>query len=135
MAHADELCLAIEEIIQSGQRNFKSITGKIDLVSEENYGLVTPPNLRDCFGWLNGKAYHCRTQDGLSEEEVAKSYESYLRIFQNCLTDQWQRTEANFKRMNRKRVSTFTSDSSRIKINIGEGSKRNGWFVDFYFRH
>ncbi|MFQ5589495.1 MAG: hypothetical protein ACE5F7_11730, partial [Nitrospiria bacterium] len=58
-AGPDPFCLAIEEIIQSGQRKFKSITGKLDLVSEEYFGLVTPPELQDCFGWLNGKAYHC----------------------------------------------------------------------------
>lgn len=133
-AHADAFCLAIKEIIQSGQQKFKSVTGKIDLVSEENFGLVTPPELQDCFGWLNGKAYHCRTQDGLSEEEVALSYESYITAFQSCLTDQWQRKEANFDRVDKKRISTFTSDASPVKISIGERSKRHGWFVDFYFR-
>lgn len=127
-------CEQIHQILQSSKKKFKSIRGKLDLVSEEYFGALTPLDLKLCFGWLNGKAYHCDSHDGMSEDEVAIAYDDYIKLFEDCLTDTWQKKEVNIQRANGRRISTFTSDESRVEIKIGERHKRHGWFVDFYFR-
>lgn len=130
----DKSCEQIHEILQSSKKKFKSIRGKLDLVSEEYFGTLTPFDLKLCFGWLNGKAYHCDSHDGMSESEVAIAYDGYIKLFEDCLTNRWQKKEVNVQRTNGRRIATFTSAESRVEIKIGERHKRHGWFVDFYFR-
>ncbi len=130
----DTACRQIHTIIESGKKKFKSIRGKLDLVSEEYFGTLIPLDLKICFGWLNGKAYHCDSRDGMNEDEVGAAYDGYIKIFEDCLTDTWQKKEVNIQRVNGRRISTFTSSQSRVEIKIGERHKRHGWFVDFYFR-
>lgn len=137
-AHAtettDKTCQDIHKILHSSNKKFKSIRGKLDLVSEEYFGTFTPLDLKMCFGWLNGKAYHCDSQDGMSTDEVGAAYDGYIKLFENCLTNTWKKKEVNIQRMNGRRITTFTSSESRVEIKIGERHKRHGWFVDFYFR-
>ncbi len=130
----DPFCVSLEEIIQSGQHKFKSIRGKLDLVSEEYFGRVTPPELKDCFGWLDGKAYHCTSEAGMNDTEVALAYDRFNKMIQSCLSKEWQTTEVNMQRANAKRFMTYASPSNPVEIKIGERSKRHGWFVDFYFK-
>ncbi len=130
----DQNCQQIHEILQSSKKKFKSIRGKLDLVSEEYFGALIPLDLKTCFAWLNGKAYHCDSHDGMNDVEVATAYDAYITLFENCLTNTWQKKEVNIQRANGRRISTFTSSKSRVEIKIGERHKRQGWFVDFYFR-
>ncbi len=127
-------CQQIHEIIQSSKKKFKSLWGKLDLVSEEYFGTLTPLDLKHCFAWLNGKAYHCDSHDGMDESQVTVAYDDYITLFADCLTNTWQKKEVNIQRANGRRIATFTSDKSRLEIKIGERHKRHGWFVDFYFR-
>ncbi|VAX27278.1 hypothetical protein MNBD_NITROSPIRAE01-1924 [hydrothermal vent metagenome] len=130
----DKNCQQIHEIIQSSKKKFKSIRGKLDLVSEEYFGVLTPFDLKHCFAWLNGKAYHCDSHDGMDESQVTVAYDAYITLFEDCLTNIWKKKEVNIQRANGRRIASFTSDENRLEIKIGERHKRHGWFVDFYFR-
>ncbi|MFQ5589504.1 MAG: hypothetical protein ACE5F7_11775, partial [Nitrospiria bacterium] len=92
-----------------------------------------PPELQDCFGWLNGKAYHCTSKAGMSEAEVAQAYTAFNTRVQGCLPGEWRTKERDMQRANARRVITYTSAATPVKIRISERSKRHGWFVDFYF--
>ncbi len=131
---ADDFCNAIKEIIHNGRVDFKPIHGKLDLVSEEYFGKLTPPGLEECFGWLDGQAYHCRTPVGLDSEEASKVYETYNKTLRHCLPQRWETSERDAGRANARRIMTYASDSHFVKLSISERSKRKGWFVDFYFR-
>lgn len=127
-------CDAILTILESAQHKFKTIRGKLDLVSEEFFGKLVPPGLKECFGWLDGKVYHCRTTAGLSPEAVAEVYERYNRSLNECLPNHWQAKEKNVDRVNARRFMTYESASDPLTIRVGERNKRLGWYVDFYFK-
>jgi len=130
----NDFCDAIKEIIHAGRVDFKPIQGKLDLVSEEYFGKLMPPGLEECFGWLDGQAYHCRTPAGLDYEEVAKAYETYKKTLRQCLPERWETTESDAERANAGRITTYASEGHFVKLSISERSKREGWYVDFYFR-
>ncbi len=129
-----DFCKAIKEIIHNGRVDFKPIHGKLDLVSEEYFGTLTPPGLEECFAWLNGQAYHCRTPGGLNSEELAKTYETYNKTLRQCLPERWETSERNAGRANAGRFMTYRSDSNFVSLRIGERSQRQGWYLDFYFK-
>lgn len=131
---SDDFCTAIKQIIHNGRVDFKPIHGKLDLVSEEYFGKLTPPGLEACFGWLDGQAYHCRTPGGLDIEAVAALYDTYNKALRQCLPERWERSERDAGRANAGRIMTYRSDSHFVELRIGERSKRQGWYVDFYFR-
>ncbi|MFQ5597959.1 MAG: hypothetical protein ACE5GK_07900 [Nitrospiria bacterium] len=127
-------CDAVKEILESGKKRFKSIRGKLDLVSEEHFGKRVPQGFEICFGWRNGKAYHCRTSEGLSKEETADLYVHVNHSLQRCLQTEWQSKEKNVDRVNARRFMTYHSASHPITIRIGERNIRSGWIVDIYFK-
>ncbi len=129
-----DFCTAIKKIIHSGRVDFKPIHGKLDLVSEEYFGKLTPSGLENCFGWLDGQAYHCRTPAGLKAEQVEKVYERYNKTLRQCLPQRWERSERDAGRANVGRIMRYHSDSHFVSLQISERSKRQGWYVDFYFR-
>ncbi len=131
--NSNPFCQAIQSIMESGKTQFKSIRGQLDLVSEEYFGTLTPPDLQDCFGWLDGKAYHCKSKDGMNEMEVGEAYDTFKTKIRNCLSGDWTEKERDMKRANARRLITYTSSEHPVRIKVAERSKRRGWFVDFYF--
>lgn len=131
---SSDFCGVIKKIIASGRKKFKSIHGKLDLVSEEYFGKVIPPGMAECFGWLDGKAYHCSSEAGLSPDEVGKRYDRFNRSIQQCLSDQWVAKEVRVNRVSARRFITYTSASEPVNLRMSERNKRLGWYVDFYFR-
>ncbi len=132
---SDPFCQAVQEILQSGKNRFKSIQGKLDLVSEEYFGRLTPPGFKECFAWLDGRAYHCTSRMGMTETEVRTTYNKVNDDLHQCLSSLWQIKEVDVQRTSGRRFSTYTSASNPIEIKVGERNKHLGWHVDFYFRH
>ena len=129
-----DFCGSLKEIIASGQKQFKSIRGKLDLVSEEHFGKLIPPGMKECFGWRDGKAYHCSSEAGLSPDEVGKRYDGFNHAIHQCLPDEWLAKEVRVNRVSARRSTTYTSASETINLRVSERNKRLGWYVDFYFR-
>jgi len=129
-----DFCEALKEIIASGQKKFKSIRGKLDLVSEEHFGTLIPPGMKDCFGWRDGKAYHCSSDAGLNPMEVGQRYDDFKRAIEQCLGDQWASTETQVNRVSARRFVSYVSSEEKVSLRMSERNKRQGWYVDFYFR-
>lgn len=128
------LCPVLREILLSAWKKFKTLRGKLDLVSEEYFGTLIPPGQEICFAWLNGSTYHCRSPEGLSLAEVGDLYDATNRSIRQCLSDDWTAKEITVDRVSARRSTTYKSDLHRVEIQVGERSKRTGWQVVLYFR-
>jgi len=129
-----DFCASLKEIIASGARKFHSIRGKLDLVSEEHFGTLIPPGMESCFGWRDGKAYHCSSEAGLTPEAVGRRYDDMKRRIRDCLPEPWVLTETRVNRVSARRFASFKSPEEKISLRMSERNKRQGWYVDFYFR-
>ncbi|MFQ5780835.1 MAG: hypothetical protein ACE5HN_08645 [Nitrospiria bacterium] len=129
-----DLCPSLKEILKSGRKEFKSIRGKLDLVSEEFFGTLIPPGQEICFAWLNGAAYHCRSREGLNLSDTGALYDAYNRSIRQCLSDDWAAQEVTIERVNARRFTTYKSASDPIEIKVGEKNRRTGWQVVLSFK-